>query len=190
VPNQTPVAKPSPSQQAPVVREPQVPVVKEMTELVNRGTSANLSIKKMMSSESKVVDSNATSYMDMPKTPFNFDELKMKWRQFAMQLKSEGKETFYNAMTKRNPIALSDTSFSMVLDNEVQRDMIKNDIDSLLEFLRKSLNNYEISVELKLSDNIETDVANMTEKDKFGVLAQKFPMLNMLKQSFDLDISY
>ena len=40
----------------------------------------------------------------LPEEKYTPDRLTRIWRQYAFQLKDEGKETFYNALVKRDPL--------------------------------------------------------------------------------------
>lgn len=127
---------------------------------------------------------------DLPRELFHFDDVKMAWRQFANEMKQQGRETFYNAMIKRNPKTVSDTHFIMEVDNLVQVDLINADLEKLTSYIRNSLKNYDVLIEVKVTENQQEDVKHLTGKDKFTILARKFPNLHTLKNTFRLDIEY
>lgn len=127
---------------------------------------------------------------NMPRDPYSFDDLKMAWRRFAFVMKDEGKETFFSALTRREPIPLDDHLYRLEVDNQVQVDYIRPQISELLNFLRKTTNNYGIEVKIELTENPEEEVKYLTGKDKFAKLARKNPNLHTLKNTFNLDIEY
>ena len=59
----------------------------------------------------------------------------------------------------------------------------------LLEFLKKNLNNYQISLQTRIPEN-HKEVKPYTDKEKFEKMAAKNPALNKLKEQLDLDIEY
>lgn len=148
-----------------------------------------MSIKQIQTAQKEEGIIGATK-ADLPVESFTIDEVNMFWRQFASRMKDEGKETFYNAMIKRNPKSLSDTLFQFEVDNQVQVDVINSDIERLTTFLRSSLKNYDFLIELKITENQLEDVKHLTGKDKFALLSRKFPNLHLLKNTFNLDIEY
>jgi DNA polymerase-3 subunit gamma/tau len=127
---------------------------------------------------------------NMPRNTFALDDLKMAWRRFAFEMKNKGKDTFYNALIKREPKQKSELEFTLEVDNEVQIDYIRPCLSELLDFVRSELKNYQIEVLLELTNNPEEEVQFQTGKDKFAALARKNPNLHTLKNTFNLDIEY
>lgn len=152
--------------------------------------STNLSIKKLLNPQTENGENYGLSNQELPRELFTFDDVNMGWRRFANEMKEQGRETFYNAMIKRNPKAISDTHFVMEVDNMVQVDLISADMERLTSYMRNSLKNYDVFIEVKMTENQQEDVKHLTGKDKFTMLARKFPNLHSLKNTFSLDIEY
>lgn len=152
-------------------------------------STSNLSIKKMMEKkeEEKILGIDINN---MPHNAYAYDDLKMAWRKFAFQQKNEGKETFYNAMIKREPKREADDKYIMEVDNQVQIDYIQPALSDLLDFVRRDLKNFSIMIRLEITNNPEQEVKYQTGKDKFAALARKNPNLHTLKNTFNLDIEY
>lgn len=161
-----------------------------MTAPSGKLNSSSLSIKQMMEKKEEENSTGAVDLSNMPRNPFSIDDLKMLWRRFAFQMKEEGRDTFYNALIKRDPKATSDISYVLEVDNQVQVDYIRPYLSDLLGFLRKELKNYDLNVELKVTSNPDAEVKFQTGKDKFASLARKNPYLHTLKTTFNLDIEY
>ncbi len=153
--------------------------------------TTNISIKKSMEVREES-DNNSSQLVsqNLPKESFSVDQIKMAWRKFAFETKSKGMETFYNAMVKRDPKVIDDTILVMSVDNQIQIDYITPHLQDLNGFLRAELKNYDVSVELKLGENQDTEVKYLTGKDKFAAMARKNPNLHSLKTIFNLDIEY
>jgi DNA polymerase-3 subunit gamma/tau len=135
-------------------------------------------------------DSSQLVSKTLPKESFSFDQVKMVWRQFAFETKNKGMETFYSAMVKRDPKVIDDVILLMSVDNQIQIDYITPHLQDLNGFLRKELKNYDVSVEMKLSEHQESEVKFLTGKDKFAAMARKNPNIHSLKTIFNLDIEY
>jgi chromosomal replication initiation ATPase DnaA len=122
--------------------------------------------------------------------PFTRDQLKMFWKRFAFQMKENSMETFYNALIKREPVFLDDEKLAIEVDNNVQIEYINPHLNDFVSFLRKSLKNYSISVEMRLTEDSMQEVKYLTGKDKFAAMARKNTNLHKLKNLFNLDIEF
>ncbi len=127
---------------------------------------------------------------DLPREGFSIEHVKMFWKQYAYVVKENGLETFYNALIKRDPILVSEEVLGIVVDNQVQMDYIQAELVGFIEFMRKSLQNYHVDIQLSMSNEPEKETKFLTGKDKFSALARKNPNLHTLKNLFNLDIEY
>lgn len=165
------------------------PEPKVMTSPSGNLNTSTLSIKKMMEKKEDELGSS-TDQSNLPRHDYAYDDLKMAWRKFAFTVKNEGKETFYNAMIKREPKLVGDHEYLMEVDNQVQIDYIQPQLSELLDFIRKDLKNYDILIRVEITNNPDQEVKYQTGKDKFAALARKNPNLHTLKNTFNLDIEY
>lgn len=152
--------------------------------------TTNLSIKKMMQPEAGNLETAGVSQKDLPRESFSYDDVKMHWRRFANEMKNLGKETYYNAMIKRDPKIKDDVHLTLEVDNQVQVDYINAEIERLITYLRNSLRNFDITLKVEITSNQEQDVKYLTGKEKFAVLSRKYPNLHSLKSTFNLDVDY
>ena len=146
-----------------------------------------LSIKEMLQKEKEL--KNKTSE-ELPEEKYTADRLIRIWRQYAFQVKDDGMETFYNALVKRDPLIEKNDVLRLYVENEIQVDYIKPLLNDLISFVRKSLNNHNITVKIELTENPVEDVKFLNGKDKFEVMTKKNPELNTLKNLFNLDIEF
>lgn len=179
-----------PEVKPPLIKHDEKVAPRVMTAPSGKLNSSSLSIKQMMEKKEEENNADGVDLSNMPREPFSIDDLKMLWRRFAFQMKDEGRDTFYNALIKRDPKATSDTSYDLEVDNQVQVDYIRPYLSDLLGFLRKELKNYDLNVDLKLTTTPDTEIKFQTGKDKFASLARKNPYLHTLKSTFNLDIEY
>jgi hypothetical protein len=156
----------------------------------NKKYSSSLSINKMMAPKEEGEDGAPIDFSNMPMNDYHIDDFKMAWRRFAHMLKEKGDKTYYNALIKRDPIAKNDDLFILEVDNQVQVDTIRLRISELLGYLRKELRNYNIKVEIVITNNPDQEVKFQTGKDKFAAMARKNPNLHTLKKAFNLDIEF
>ncbi len=163
--------------------------VRKLSVPTGKLNTTHISMKKMM--EQSGVEENATGVgrREQLQNDFSFDQLLMAWKSYAFQVKEEGQETIFSAMTKRDPKLLQDHTVQQTIDNQVQMDYMHNNLFNLEEHLRSTLKNYSIRVVFELSDNPD-DVKFLSGKDKFAAMARKNPSLHTLKSRFDLDIEF
>ena len=150
---------------------------------------ARLSIKSLRDNGKKLSESGI-DFSNMPMNDYDYDDIKMQWRQFAFKMKEEGKGTFYNALIKKDPIHKQDNEYILEVDNHVQIDVIKPILPDLLSYIRENLKNYSVNIILEVTNNPDNEIKFMTGKDKFTELARKNPNLYTLKKLFNLDIEF
>ncbi len=114
----------------------------------------------------------------------------MYWRRFAHQMKSQGRETVYNAMVKRDPKHIEGHRYQILLDNTVQLNYVQGYLDDLLAYLHEKLENYRIELELLITEDQSDEIKFRTGKDRYELMARKNPGLHILKKMFNLDIEY
>lgn len=161
-----------------------------MTAPSGRLSSSGLSIKKLMNPETPGGVGSQLDMSNMPMNDFGMDDLKMIWRRFAFEMKSKGKQTFFSALVKRDPILVEGTKYRLEVDNQAQIDYISPILSDLVDYLRINLKNYSIEVGIELTTNPEEEVKFLNGKDKFAALARKNPNLHTLKSTFNLDIEF
>lgn len=172
----------------PAVQKPQPKIVNNPIGSVESDLiSINLLLKK---SKEKAVDDTSDSSANKPTNPFNIDQVKMSWKQFAFKMKEEGNDTIYLAMSKRDPKIVNDNEIHQEFDNQVQVDRMQNHTLDLLDFLRNNLQNWTIQVFFDVSQHQDENKKLLNGKDKFNELAKKNANLFSLQKTFNLDVDY
>lgn len=182
-PKQKAAAKPTKS--IPLKPEPKV-----MSTPTGKLNSSGISIKQLMHKNSPENGGTIKDMSNLPMNDFGVDELKMSWRRFAFDMKSAGKQTFFSALMKRDPLLIEGTKYKLEVDNQAQVDYITPILSELVDYLRSSLKNYSLEVSIELTSNPEEEVKFLSGKDKFASLARKNPNLHTLKSTFNLDIDF
>jgi len=110
-------------------------------------------------------------------------------RKYAHIVKDQGKDTFYHALIKRDPL-VSEETITLLLDNSVQVEYIKPLLVAFSEFLKEELNNGFVTIQLQITEEQEKESKPITGKDKYNALARKNHNIHTLRNRFDLDIEY
>ncbi len=166
------------------------PEPKVMTAPSGRLSSSSVSIKKMLNPQSAGSMNTHIDADSLPMNDYDFDDLKIAWRQYAFKMKEAGNRTFHSALVKRDPILVEGSTYRLEVDNQTQIDSITLVISEFVNHLRATLKNYGVDVKLELTTNPEEEVKFLNGKDKFAALARKNPNLHSLKNTFNLDIEF
>ena len=128
---------------------------------------------------------DATSAVDIELTS---DRALDAVKQFAEEKGKNGNKQLYATLTS-SKISLSGNTIIIELNNEVQREMLVNIKQDMLDELRKLSSNKQTQLEIKVSE-VLGEVKAYKPSDKFKLMAEKNPALLELKKRFDLDIEY
>ena len=121
-----------------------------------------------------------------PKDPFELEELKVLWTEYIDQLKKERKLNIASILSMNNLEVENSNQILFTVANEMNKAEVNQEMEHLLPFLRKRLNNYEIQIKLIVSEiTKEETVSSPTEKYQY--LLKLNPALEDLKNKFDLD---
>lgn len=126
----------------------------------------------------------------LPAESFSYDDVKRVWRMFAFEAKNKGNDTLYHAMIRREPHLIDDYIIKMELDNQVQLDYISPLTSDFLTYFRKELKNYQIDLELFITQENNTEVKYKSGKEKFAAFAKRNPSLHKMVEILNLEIEY
>jgi hypothetical protein len=157
--------------------------------------SKTFSIKEIISEDSKPskkpVDTPdipvAKDYLK-PKDAFSPEALESAWQEFTDQLKGEG--TRIISMFKSiKPEIENDQTIKIHLSNAAQKDtFVLNYKQRLINFLENKFILSEIDIETTI-DLSETNDILYSDEQKYNYLFNKYPILKVMKKSFNLDIA-
>ena len=117
-------------------------------------------------------------------SPFDLDQLKLVWDDFAINKKEQGKDAEYAVL--KQEYQLEGTKVILIFTNSVKLNILDRFRSDFITYLRKELDNGQIELETKLVAEEKKRIP-YTNKEKFEHLAQKKPILNELKNRLGLD---
>jgi DNA polymerase-3 subunit gamma/tau len=123
---------------------------------------------------------------DLPKDEFTETQMLKAWETFVDDLEQNGKYNFASILRIDTP-KLNGTTIHLEFPNSTNKVEVERQQYDLLSFLRKELNNYDISLEISINEEKEKQYA-YTAKEKYEKLKEKNPNLALLRKTFDLDI--
>lgn len=139
--------------------------------------------------EAKAPEISDEKLPDLTK-PYSEKELFDAWDEYAEHLQSHGRLSIHAALSKRKPELKPKYTVHFKVDSAaVEKDL--NELKAeMLGFIRKKLSNYSLQVDVEVVLGDESGNIPYTPSEKFKKLAEKNPLLNDMKNQFDLEIDY
>ena len=121
----------------------------------------------------------------------DFSELEMldKWVELIKYFKKLGKSNVALALEINSPKLFPEKNIHIYLSNAAQREIILDEKQNILDFLRKNLKNKNIEITLEILKNVQKKTP-YTNKDKFNKMVETNKYLENLKQKLSLDTDY
>lgn len=124
---------------------------------------------------------------DLPSDSFTQDQLNEYWDTFVDKLEKKGKYNLAAILKIDTPKLTDDDVIQLEFPNSTNKIEVERNQFDLLQFLRKSLNNFNIRLEISVNEAMDKKYA-YTAEDKYAKLLEKNPALETLKQTFNLDL--
>ena len=162
--------------------------VKPKIELKNY-TSSGLSlksIKRKKDHQIKLMDV-AINPADLPKKSFNHEQLIKTWNDYVNIIEDQGRHNLAAILKIDEPKISDDNLILLELSNSTNKIELKEEKNELIEYLRKSLENYEIDLEISINESIEKKFI-YTNEEKYEKLKEKNQSLELLRKTFNLDL--
>lgn len=117
---------------------------------------------------------------------FNDTQLQAAWDEYIHRLKNKGEKILASIMETDMPKPNGN-----VISIELPAETMKNDLEKgqnpLMAFLKKKLNNTQITLEIIVNEQAAKKFA-YTNMEKYNKLKEKNPLIEKLRTTFDLDI--
>lgn len=122
-----------------------------------------------------------------PKDAFNQEALEKTWKIYQEKLQKKGEKSMASILAADTPLLKENFKILFSLPNNLMMDQLKQGRPKLLKHLRESLNNYGIVLEVIVNETVEKKFA-YTPLEKYNKLKEKNPMIEKLKDTFQLDL--
>ncbi|PWH82276.1 DNA polymerase III subunit gamma/tau [Algibacter marinivivus] len=123
---------------------------------------------------------------NLPKEPFTEKELLTAWNTFIENLRTDGKHNLASILSIDTP-KVTGTTINLEFPNATNKVEVERQQYDLLAFIRKTLSNFDISLNITINEVMEKKYA-YTAADKFEKLKEKNPNIDILRKTFDLDV--
>ena len=184
--------KPLPQQQTPVTKFSSQPVIQTSSKPVVGFSELRIKSQFMLQDNGRngqpVIETAVVVEENVADVPLSQERVDNAMKHYADEKAKEGLRQLYATLTS-SKINLEGQTVVILLNNEVQRTMLTDIKQDMLDELRRLLTNKQTQLEIKVSE-IMGEVKAYKPQDKFKQMADKNPALNELKKRFDLDIEY
>ena len=122
----------------------------------------------------------------LPREAFTEIAMQAAWKEYVARLQKKGEKILASNLETDTP-TLKGTTIHLEFPNDTMRVELERAQHNLLEFLKRKLRNYEITIEIQVNEAAERKYA-YTAREKYEKLKGKNPDLEILRKTFDLDI--
>jgi DNA polymerase-3 subunit gamma/tau len=123
---------------------------------------------------------------DLPNEPFTEEDMQAAWKAYIGIAEKEGRHNFASILRIDKP-RLIKNAIHVEYPNETNKVEVSRQQYELMKYVRKTLNNYSVTLEISVNETKEKQYA-FTAMDKFNKLKEKNPNIELLRRTFDLDI--
>ena len=123
---------------------------------------------------------------DLPKDDFTDEHVISSWNNYVKQLEKKGKYNLASILSIDTP-KVQDTTIHLEFPNSTNKVEVERNQYDLLGFIRKAVNNFDISLSITVNEEMEKKYA-YTPMEKYEKLKEKNPSLDTLRKTFNLDL--
>ncbi|MGJ8734298.1 MAG: DNA polymerase III subunit gamma/tau [Cellulophaga sp.] len=123
----------------------------------------------------------------LPNEDFAVEKLQELWNIFVNKIEAEGQRILASNLNSDTPTLKDRTTISIQLPNDTMKKEVEREKYDLMEYLKKELNNYFITLEVTVNEEAVKKFA-FTPEEKYQKLREKNPVIDLLRQEFDLSI--
>ncbi|WP_323788825.1 DNA polymerase III subunit gamma/tau [Psychroserpens sp.] len=124
---------------------------------------------------------------DLPKEDVSEDAFLNAWNSYIKLLHKKGEKIMASILEMDTP-KLIETNIEITFPNDTLRVELERAQYPLMEYLRKSLMNYDLKLDIRVNEEVSKKYA-FTTQEKYEKLKEKNPNIELLRQTFGLDIN-
>lgn len=124
---------------------------------------------------------------DLPRNAFTAQQLETKWEEYANKVKAEKKLQLFTTLTMNRPEILEGDKIELVIHNQAQDNLMTEEKASLMDYLRKELQNFHLQLNTRLVEEAGTKEA-YTIREKYQKMVEKNPDLEEFRRQLGLEL--
>ncbi|MCD2258687.1 DNA polymerase III subunit gamma/tau [Psychroserpens luteolus] len=168
----------------PITAEPPKPVL----ELKKDQRTSGLSLKSIRAKKEHQIKQMEVviDVDDLPTEEFTEEQFHDAWNAYIAQLHKKGEKIMASILEMGKP-GLNGTDIQLEFPNDTLRVELERAQYPLMEFLRKTLQNFNLKLDISVNEEISKKYA-FTTQEKYEKLKEKNPSIEVLRKTFGLDI--
>ncbi|MCG2460449.1 DNA polymerase III subunit gamma/tau [Flavobacteriaceae bacterium F89] len=123
----------------------------------------------------------------LPKSPFTEAEMQKHWTDFVAKIDGEGRKILASNLQTDIPKLRDDHTIWIELPNKTMKKEVEREQYDLMVYLKEKLNNHSIKLKITVNEDTAKKFA-FTPQEKYEKLREKNPVIDKLRQEFDLDL--
>jgi DNA polymerase-3 subunit gamma/tau len=123
---------------------------------------------------------------DLPKEPVTQEALSKAWIAYTAQMDKKGEKIMASILQMDEP-KLKETTIYLTYSNNTNKIELERAEFPLMAFLKKALLNYDLKLDITVNEEVAKKYA-FTPLEKYEKLKEKNPNIEILRQTFGLDI--
>ncbi len=173
-----------PTTNKPVVAEPPRPVL----DLKKDQRTSGLSLKSIRAKKEHQIRQMEVviDVENLPREEFAEEDFYNAWNSYVKQLHKKGEKIMASILEMDTP-KLKGTDIHLSYPNETLKIELEGAQYPLMEFIKKTLKNFDLKLVITVNEEIAKKYA-FTAEDKYEKLKEKNPNIELLRQTFGLDI--
>ena len=123
---------------------------------------------------------------DLPKEPVTQEDLLNAWKTYTATMDKKGEKIMASILQMDSP-KLNGTTIHLIYSNNTNKIELERSEFPLMAFLKKTLLNYDLKLDITVNEEVAKKYA-FTPIEKYEKLKEKNPNIELLRQTFGLDI--
>jgi DNA polymerase-3 subunit gamma/tau len=123
---------------------------------------------------------------DLPTDEFTKEAFFEAWNTFVAKTEAKREMNLASILNMDTP-KLDGATINLTFPNETNKIELERNSYDILNFLRKTLNNYDINFNISVNEVLKAKFA-YTPEEKYEKLKEKNPAIDFLRSTFDLDL--
>ena len=123
----------------------------------------------------------------LPNAPFTQEDMQKHWADFVAKIDADGRKILASSLTTDIPKMFDETTIWIELPNDTMKKEVEREQYDLLVYLKQQLDNHFISLRITVNEATAKKFA-FTPEEKYQKLREKNPAIDLLRQTFDLDL--
>lgn len=155
---------------------------------IDKKRVSGLSIKglhKKKELEQKRADTQV-NVTNLPKEPFTEIAMQAAWNEYVAKLIKKGERIIASNLEADTPTQ-EGTTIHLEYPNDTMKVEVERAQGPLLEFLKRKLQNYDITLQITVNEEIQRKYA-YTAQERYDKLREQNPAIDILRKTFDLDL--